>query len=364
MITSLRTVALAVVLVAAATPAAEVTRLKPDEQIDFYPTPGQRVPGENAWKLEIRGCVFEPERRRTALALFREAMELKDVELSTAEQITFRERARLFLADHERGKRVFVRIGDKVYSIGKSGADGNFAGEVLLADSEAQKLRRRAADGSWLPFVAELPSGDSRRFAGQALLLEETGVSVISDIDDTIKITAVRDRRVMLRNTFLREFQPAPGMAEFYQTLARSNAATFHYVSASPWQLHPTLAEFVQANGFPAGTFHLKEFRWKDRSFFSLFSDPERYKLGVIEPLLKRFPKRRFILVGDSGERDPEIYAKLAGRFPAQIAGIYIRDVTGETAESRRYREVFRGIARDVWRVFREPGDMVEATSP
>ena len=56
---------------------------------------------------------------------------------------------------------------------------------------------------------------------------------VISDIDDTVKITEVRDRHAMLRNTFLREFQPVPGMADFYQTLARSNGAAFHYTPHS-----------------------------------------------------------------------------------------------------------------------------------
>jgi phosphatidate phosphatase APP1 len=151
---------------------------------------------------------------------------------------------------------------------------------------------------------------------------------VISDIDDTIKITQVRDRRATLRNTFLRPFEPAPGMAEFCQNLARSNHAEFHYVSASPWQLYLPLAEFVRSNGFPSGTFVLKKFRWKDRSFLSLFADPEKYKSAVIEPLLKRFPNRRFVLIGDSGEL-PEIYA---GREEISAANrpSLIRDVTDE----------------------------------
>jgi phosphatidate phosphatase APP1 len=115
----------------------------------------------------------------------------------------------------------------------------------------------------------------------------------------------VRDKEATLRNTFLREFQPVPGMAEFYQRLARSprtpslspspqpeRPAKFHYISASPWQLYEPLAALVASNDFPAGTFELKEFRWKNRKFFSLFANPEKYKPGVIEPLLKQFPKR------------------------------------------------------------------------
>lgn len=345
-------------LLAATACAVEVTRLKSDEQIVFYPTIGQRVPGQDAWRLEIRGCVFEPEKGRVSLALLRGALELKQVEMSATEHTTFTERARLFLVDHERGKRVFVRIGDQVFPVGKARADGNFAGAVLLADREVRQVRESAAGDAFLSFTAELPPGDTRRFAGEALLLNETGVSVISDIDDTIKITNVRDRHAMLRNTFLREFQPVPGMAEFYQTLARSNHATFHFVSASPWQLYAPISEFVRTNGFPTATFALKQFRWKDRSVASLLASPEKYKPGVIAPLLQRFPKRTFILIGDSGERDPEIYAALARKFPNQVQHILIRDVTGEPATAERYWRAFAGLPRDRWQIFREPREI------
>lgn len=80
------------------------------------------------------------------------------------------------------------------------------------------------------------------------------------------------------------------------QTLARSNGAAFHSLSASLWQLYEPLAAFVRITGFPAGTFALKTFRWKDRSFFSLLANPEKYKAGVIEPLLTQCPERRFNL--------------------------------------------------------------------
>ena len=185
---------------------------------------------------------------------------------------------------------------------------------------------------------------------------------MISDIDDTIKITEVRDRHAALRNTFLREFQAVPGMAEFYQTLGRSNHAAVHYISASPQQLYEPLAAFVRSNGFPAGTFTLKEFRWKDKSFFSLFANPEQYKSGVIEPLMKQFPNRKFILIGDSGERDPEIYARLAREYPQQIARIFIRDVTGEPAASERYVKAFRDVPPERWQVFRVPDELKVAS--
>lgn len=201
--------------------------LKPDERIVFYPTIAQRIPGKASWRVEIRGCVFEPENRGVLLAALREALDLKDVEMTPSEEMVFNERARLFLADHERGKKLFVRVGLKSFAVGQSKADGRFSGEFRLADDEIRESPRITLD-------AALPPDESRTFRGEAFRLEEAGLSVISDIDDTIKITEVRDRHATLRNTFLREFAPVPGMAEFYQTLARSNRAQFHYVSASP----------------------------------------------------------------------------------------------------------------------------------
>jgi phosphatidate phosphatase APP1 len=118
-----------------------------------------------------------------------------------------------------------------------------------------------------------------------------------------------------------------PGIADVYRSWAASSGAQFHYVSATPWQLYVPLAGFIEANSFPRGTFHLKDFRWRDRTFFSLLAAPDRYKLKIIEPLLKRLPHRRFVLVGDSGQQDPEVFGELARRYPRQVRRIFIRNL-------------------------------------
>ena len=323
------------------------THLKPDEQIVFYPSIGQRVTGQtNLWRAEIRGCVFELEQRRLLVAAFGKAMELKTDDMTKAEAEIFGNRARLFLVDHERGKKVFIRLGTNEFFVGKSGADGRFAGEIKFSDPSQTR------------FVAILGVGEKREFNGRVFPMEAEGVSVISDIDDTIKITEVRNRKATLRNTFMREFEAVPGMAQFYLTATNEPHGSFHYVSASPWQLYEPLAALVASNGFPAGTFELKEFRWKDRSFFSLFAKPEKYKPSVIEPLLKQFPKRTFILIGDSGERDPEIYGALARKYPNQIFRILIRDVTRESSDAVRYQKAFRDVPLEKWQIFREPSEI------
>ena len=59
-----------------------------------------------------------------------------------------------------------------------------------------------------------------------------------------------------------------------------------------------------------------------------------------------------------SGLRDPEIYADIARKFPNQVIGILIRNVTEETANAPRYRKTFKGIKPELWQVFDEPGSL------
>ena len=106
--------------------------------------------------------------------------------------------------------------------------------------------------------------GSPRHFtpaAAELLLIPPTGLSIISDIDDTVKLSDVLNKRELLRNTFLREFVPVEGMAELYRHWGEEHEAVFHYVSASPWQLQPELEGFLRNSGFPPATFHLKSVR-------------------------------------------------------------------------------------------------------
>jgi len=211
---------------------------------------------------------------------------------------------------------------------------------------------------AFLPFQMVPPKETIQPVSGAIQLLPPNGISVISDIDDTIKITDVLNRKELLRNTFCRPYQPVEGMAPLYARWEKTSGARFHYVSASPWQLYLPLCEFIQTNQFPTGTYHLKLFRWKDHTALDLFRSPERYKLSVIKPFLKEFPQRKFVLVGDSGEKDPETYAALAHEFPSQIVRIFIRDVTGEAPSAPRYQRVFSGLSTNLWTVFKDPAEL------
>ncbi len=327
------------------------SNLKSDEDVRIFPALGRRE-GE-LWELRVHGWVYEPEEdsavRDAAIEALRLALELPD---EAQESDIFRARARSFLVDNESGKSLLLRIGSEEHELASTSWNGHTDTDLRLG---AAGLRPDAA--GMIPIDVITRPGDTRRFGGVAFLLADSGVSVISDIDDTVKISEVRDKQKLLRNTFMHEFQPVAGMADAYRRWAAAGAA-FHYVSASPWQLYDPLDAFFKAATFPPGSLHLKQFRWKDASFFSLFQDPVAYKKPILAGLLTRYPNRRFVLVGDSGEKDPEVYGILYREFPTQVAAIHIRDVTGEARDDPRYAAAFAEVPGERWSLFTDPATL------
>jgi len=181
---------------------------------------------------------------------------------------------------------------------------------------------------------------------GEIQFIQPEGVSVISDIDDTIKVTEIpAGPDIVLRNIFFREFATVKRpiiMADEYQWLG---ATSFHYVSGGPWQLYRPLAEYLlgsESGKFPKGTFHLKTVdrdlhsteNWLTNFVEAGFSfekeskeATKREKIDHITKLMTHLPKRKFILFGDSGEMDPEVYQEIQSRFSTQITRVVIRDV-------------------------------------
>lgn len=327
--------------------------IKNDEEVTFFPTFGCFAPEREVWVLHVHGWIFEPEAdsmvRNAGLVALRRLLGLEEDEVAS---VIFDERARPFLVDNERGKEISIRLGGRCYAVGVSRANGHFQGTVPIAADEVARLRAdQNSDNGWLRFEAVTREDDTRVFGGRVQLIEPTGLSVISDIDDTIKISEVADRKALLRNTFCRRFEAVPGMAETYRSWAAAGAR-FHYVSASPWQLYEPLRAFLETEGFPAGSFHFKNFRLKDSTALDLFASPEEWKLEQIAPILAAFLGRRFVLVGDSGEKDPEVYGALARKYPEQIVRIFIRDVSGTDADAARFQRVFGGLPEQTWIVF------------
>jgi len=158
--------------------------------------------------------------------------------------------------------------------------------------------------------------------------------AVISDIDDTVLQTHVAQRWKMIWVTlsgsaFTR--MAFEGTTELYHALARGASGVANnpvfYVSKSPWNLYDFLVDFLEHNGLPRGPLLLRDIGLHDAA-------PVDHKSTAVQELLDTYPELPFVLIGDSGERDPEIYLEAAQRNPQRILAIYIRDLDGTHQKS------------------------------
>jgi phosphatidate phosphatase APP1 len=303
--------------------------------IVFFPTYARRIDQMGGWRVTVSGMVSRPlppasRRRSVAVAVLKRLLRLDEAQLSSE---IFQDRAEAFLFQRIAGQAVRIRLGERVLSVGVSDRAGHFEHSFDL-DETTVAAAATATPGGWrLPFSLVTDRHEptiAEPVSGQVQLVDREGVSVISDIDDTIKVTNVADRRELLANTLLREFTAVPDMVAAYRDWSLRGIA-FHYVSASPWQLAVSLRQFFDTVGLPDGSMHLRLFRLKDSTPLGRIPSSKRSKRAAIIRICDHFPQRRFILVGDSGERDPDVYAAVVRQRPAQIAGVAIRRVASST---------------------------------
>jgi len=320
-----------------------------DELVVWYPTIAHREGGD--WVVPIHGCVYEPETddlwRSAFIGVLRRTLGIK----GSHETELFRRRVGCFLVDHQRGRRLRIRVGRRTITLPVTRANGHVKYSIRVPVASTGKRE--------LIFDTVMSAGDERSFAGTVHLVPRKGLSIVSDIDDTVKISQVTDKKQLLRNTFLEEFRAVPGMADKYREWMTAAGARLHFVSSSPWQLYPELLVFLAKAGFPPASFHLNTVRLQDETVLELFADPFASKLAKIAPLFEQFPERRFVLVGDSGEKDPEVYGEIARRYTRQVVRIFIRNVTGEKPRAKRFRDAFATLPDDTWLVFDDPKQLV-----
>lgn len=239
-------------------------------------------------------------------------------------------------------------------------SDGNGRYKVMLRFN----MSSTALPPNYVNYTASVNiEGDTYESSAAAVIGAQRGISIVSDVDDTIKISQVNDKIRLLKNTFLREFRAVKQMNTLYngwkqqsipssgRTIAQTplpdpyssfsdevggTATSFHYVSGSPLPLFATVSQFLQEFNFPVGSLHLKNFT---RSRAELIKSLEStstvtHKVQIVTDLISRFPNRNFVLVGDSTERDPETYGMLARAFPSRIKCIFIRLVEQNSSDS------------------------------
>ena len=330
------------------------------QEVTVYPSYGYRDPGDDStWIVPMR--VWVHDNRDTPfveLVIQDWAVEHfeKDVKraLDSAEKAQLRECLESFIADDKSRESVEFSFEDDeartVFRLKQTTSPSGVIEEAIrIPDSLVKNCYARQKDGDrWLAINARTGDGNGKG-AGVLRFLEPEGVCVVSDIDDTIKLTRIpAGKKTVLRNTFLRKFEAVPGMRERFTALASDTGAhkdvCFHYVSGSPWQMYAVLSRFLfEETRFPWGTLHMKALRLNliergsigNLVTFATGGDLATLdqKIRQITDLMLHLPRRKFILIGDSGERDPEVYRAIRELFPDQVLEIQIRQVLGQRLE-------------------------------
>jgi len=161
---------------------------------------------------------------------------------------------------------------------------------------------------------------------------KQTGI--ISDFDDTVIISNVTHKARLIWQLLFKNYkqrEAVAGMADrFQKILSNSPDKPLFFITGSPRQFHNAIQKFLDYHNFPKRTLITKKIHGKNP--YALFAQHD-YKSEQIEKLIALYPQVKWILFGDSGEADREIYLRLAQKYPGQIQEIYIRDVTNGKVE-------------------------------
>jgi phosphatidate phosphatase APP1 len=200
------------------------------------------------------------------------------------------------------------------------------------------EMKAKAVAG-WNEVALELAGNREIRASARVLVPpREAQFGVVSDIDDTVVYSNVLSKwRMILALAFsnARTRKPFKGVGAFYRALHRGVNPVF-YVSKSPWNLYAPLVEYLEVQGLPLGPLVLRDFGLRMN---------RNHKAEAIEAILRTYPALEFVLIGDSGEQDPEIYAGIVRRHPQRIRVIYIRSVDPGRARISAVQKLIEALA-------------------
>ena len=240
-------------------------------------------------------------------------------------------------ADPLPGARVALRVGSTECEV-VADDEGYF--RAWLPAGDAERL-----DEDWVVVHGELrePSRGGRHTVSGRVLFprHRPELVVVSDMDDTVLQSNVTNLLRAARTMFLENARtrlPFPGIAAFYQALRAGRAGTgrnpVYYVSSSPWNLYDVLVEFLDAQGIPVGPLLLRDM---DLGPGALGGEHHHtHKREMVRHVLNAHPGVPALLVGDSGQEDPEIYRDVVAEFPGRIQAVYIRNVTQHPERSAK----------------------------
>ncbi|KAK5997333.1 hypothetical protein PT974_02688 [Cladobotryum mycophilum] len=308
------------------------------------------------WQAEFVAAVFEDEAKCRVVDIVASVAEKIGLADDAEERDTVEERLLPFTWDIRAARTVTaVQDGDSL-KIGPTGMNGIATNVLRLS---------RQHKGSFVKTTAQVANGVEGILTMNTYFAGPEGWGIISDIDDTIKITTTSDPAGILRETFANDPAPVAGMPELYSDIKSflPTDTPWFYLSASPYNLYPFLKTF-RDEFYPPGTLILRDSSWKTVSglLSALTMGTEEYKVDRMHKINSWLPKRKLIVVGDSTQSDPEAYGEIYRTKPGWIKLILIRKVIDSAAvgleeknEPKRFERAFKGIPRDAWYVFEDP---------
>ncbi len=176
-----------------------------------------------------------------------------------------------------------------------------------------------------------LPSGAEASASGAVFVPPARArFVVISDIDDTVMFTGVANKLKMFWRLFAQGAESRvafPGVAALYRALHGDEQNPLLYVSRGPWSIYPMLEAFFHRHRIPVGpVLFLRDWGFSPRR--PLPRRARGHKLKLIREMLALYRDLPFVLIGDSGQRDPEVYAQIVREHPGRVRAVYIRNVT------------------------------------
>ena len=238
---------------------------------------------------------------------------------------TFSKNLRRLTSSNWEGATVEVRYADRSAEV-VSGHDGNFS-VTLPGDKKPFEVGLATAEAHVKGAEAGIATVD--------IVATTAPFFVVSDFDDTLAVTNVINGSGLVKAALLEDEKSQPvveGMSAFYGCLKDDKPArpAFALVSGSPAQYLGRVREFLNSHGFPVFGIYLRDIGPKTLS---------NYKQPVIRALLKEVPNQ-VVLIGDSGEHDPEVYGQMRTEFPERVKAIYIRDA-GHAEDAKRFPGMF-----------------------
>ncbi|KAF9467676.1 hypothetical protein BDZ94DRAFT_976646 [Collybia nuda] len=267
---------------------------------------------------------------------------------------TVEERIKLFGAIGLSGKTVKATVSGCSAQVQLNGTSGLPDLGMVLQTASLGKC------GSGKESIAQVKTSglDSRTFNATIFNSPNSGFGVISDIDDTVKISNVLDKLALAKSTLLDDPEPVPGMPELYASLAKSlNDPQFVYVSGSPFQLYPFLNNFIDTTySASKGPILLQNLTLVDIPGlldFAKSDGVQEYKVSMIERIHGMYPNKKFLAVGDSTQKDPETYGEAFNKFGADfITCSWIRRVEGADNSDERFAAAFKGVTAEKFRIY------------